>query len=237
MESSHTEELLVAEMARMLPVPCERDLPHAQVVRERLVSEFQSAEAAAKAPSRMLQLRGRTTAVGWHPTRVIVAAATAIVVGGAATLALLSVGTNNAGHRTGDQVGAARLAAWTVQTSPGGSLTVTLRQLSEAADLQRVLAENRVNAVVRFGVVCGPARGASMPQISKVLGFAKTVLQGQDQTILRIDPAAIPAGSKLVFSVERRGDRAVTGMALVPLGMGVTCSSSPRLPKRDSISH
>ena len=66
---------------------------------------------------------------------------------------------------------AVRLAAWTVHTNPGGTVTFTLQNTSRPAQLQRALAKAGVPAVVRWGEIC-LAGGPGQPLISTV-GFLK----------------------------------------------------------------
>jgi hypothetical protein len=53
------------------------------------------------------------------------------------------------------------LAAWSVDTNPDGTVTFTLRNTSQPARLQRVLAEAGVPAMVRQGNSAWPRGGAS----------------------------------------------------------------------------
>jgi hypothetical protein len=47
-----------------------------------------------------------------------------------------------------------RLAAWSVNTNPNGTVTFTLRNVTHPARLQRVLADAGVSAMVRSGEIC-----------------------------------------------------------------------------------
>lgn len=73
----------------------------------------------------------------------LAAAATAAVIAAVAVPALLP-------GNGGNGASPARLAAWTVTTEPGGKLTVTIRELRDAAGLQRRLRADGVPATVRF---------------------------------------------------------------------------------------
>jgi hypothetical protein len=56
------------------------------------------------------------------------------------------------------------LAAWSVETNPNGTVTFKLRNTSHPAQLQRVLAEAGVPAIVRWGQICLAQGGASFCQ-------------------------------------------------------------------------
>jgi hypothetical protein len=84
------------------------------------------------------------------------------------------------------------LAAWSVNTNPDGTVTLTMRQEDHAALLQRVLREAGVPAVVRVNEKCGPVFDNSAS--GRVVG-------GEDGHLLTIRPSAIPGGAQLLVTL------------------------------------
>ena len=99
----------------------------------------------------------------------------ALAAGGAACAAIgLAVALTLAPGRSarpGPGPRPVQLAAWTVHTNPGGTVTFTLQNTSRPAQLQRALAKAGVPAVVRWGKIC-LAGGPGQPLISTV-GFLR----------------------------------------------------------------
>ena len=79
--------------------------------------------------------------------RAIAALAAACAVVGLALAVALPSGTQSRSVHV-------HLAAWSVDTNPDGSVTFRLRSVSHPAQLQRVLAEAGVPAMVRSGEIC-----------------------------------------------------------------------------------
>jgi hypothetical protein len=170
------------------------------------------------------------------PVQHIVAAArsrrrrrglTRLAVSGLAVAAGLTLGLSAPGsgrNTPGAQPGGARLAAWTVRTGPGGAVTVTLRQLTNAAALQHALAEHGVPAIVHVGdSICFQSDGHPLPGLFRVVthppGFP---------IVIRIRPAAMPHGSELLFSLTRiSGAVAYVGQELIHIGAPVSCLHPP----------
>jgi hypothetical protein len=152
---------------------------------------------------------------------------TRLAVSGLAVAAGLTLGLSapDSGRNTpGAQPGGARLAAWTVRTGPGGAVTVTLRQLTNAAALQHALAEHGVPAIVHVGdSICFQSDGHPLPGLFRVVthppGFP---------IVIRIRPAAMPHGSELLFSLTRiSGAVAYVGQELIRIGAPVSCLHPP----------
>jgi hypothetical protein len=146
------------------------------------------------------------------------------------------------------------LAAWSVNTNPGGSVTFKLRRLSDPARLQHVLAQAGVPAIVRWGQNCREQRrivGAPAARIvsAKYVGGPQGRPERADGRLLpayayTITPSAMPRGARFVISAGRRPaseagqSRYVNGhpryvgpwidWALVPAGASVTCG--PAVP-------
>jgi len=110
------------------------------------------------------------------------------------------------------------------RTGPGGAVTVTLRQLTNAAALQHALAEHGVPAIVHVGdSICFQSDGHPLPGLFRVVthppGFP---------IVIRIRPAAIPHGSELLFSLTRiSGAVAYVGQELIRIGAPVSCLHPP----------
>lgn len=139
------------------------------------------------------------------------------------------------------------LAGWSVDTSPGGTVTFKLRNTSEPARLQHVLAEAGVPAMVRRGEICLaqgrhvllPTRGIVSYLNGKPTPLSSVFLlmggHGAGGELLNwswtITPAKIPPGARFVIS-------AVPGWVspahiqaaweFVPASAPVTCAKSAK---------
>ena len=175
--------------------------------------------------------------IGMHtPVQHIVSAArsrrrrrglTRLAVSGLAVAIGLTVGLSAPGSGRSTP-GAAKLAAWTVRTGPGGVVTVTLRQLTSAAALRHALAEHGVPAIVHVGdSICFQSDGDPLPGLFRVVthppGFP---------IVIRIRPAAMPQGSELLFSLTRiSGEVGYVGQELIRIGAPVSCLHPPKYPR------
>jgi hypothetical protein len=120
------------------------------------------------------------------------------------------------------------LAAFSVDTHPGGTVTVTLTQgqMFDPNALRQALAKAGVPALVTVGSVCTTSTPSDA--LNKVLSRSAS---GR-QTVTTISPAAIPAGQKLsigYFPVPNGGGLHIS---LVPDNAPLTCSPSPPAPPR-----
>jgi hypothetical protein len=99
------------------------------------------------------------------------------------------------------------LAAWSVDTNGNGTVTVTVRQLTHAAQLQRALARAGVPAIVLLNKGCLTSQNQS--------AFGKSearFLQGSAQPAgYTITPSHIPHGDKLLVSVISATGRSSSG--------------------------
>jgi hypothetical protein len=137
------------------------------------------------------------------------------------------------------------LAAWSVNTNPGGTVTFKLSRLADPARLQHVLAEAGVPAIVRWGQNCREQRrivGAPAARIvsARYVGGPHGRPQwahGQPLPAYAytITPSAMPRGARFVISAgrlpasERHNPQYVgpwLDWALVPAGAQVTCGPS-----------
>jgi hypothetical protein len=158
------------------------------------------------------------------------AAACAVAVGTGLVLGLTSVSPfAHGGHSVA--TGTVRLAAWTVDSSPDGTVTITTREFTHADLLQQVLARDGVPAVVRFGPQCQPAPGEhALPGPVQ----AKVIRPGKQPggNPLTVDRNAMPSGTELLINHWRAGwDGAgwlgVTTVRLYPAGTTFACHAPP----------
>jgi hypothetical protein len=94
------------------------------------------------------------------------------------------------------------LAAWTVTQKPTGLVTVTIRQLSDPAGLQRTLRADGVRVFVRFNGQA-PDDCANFP-LKSGLALRKALPDDNaagPSIAFAIDPAAIPSGAALWLQV------------------------------------
>ena len=138
------------------------------------------------------------------------------------------------------------LAAWSVDTNPNGTVTFKLRNTSQPARLQHVLAQAGVPAMVRWGEIClaqgrhdlQPTKGivsylnGKPTQMSSV--FMLMGSPGAGRTLLNwswtITPAKIPGGDRFVISALPFGhvppNRIQAVWEFVPSSAPVTCATS-----------
>jgi hypothetical protein len=116
------------------------------------------------------------------------------------------------------------LTAWSVNTLSSGLVYVDIRELRDAGLLRQTLARAGVPAIVTFGKFCTGPSGGNSQDLRQILG--KSAVGGGRLTI---NPAAIPAGSKLSIGVTVVSKRGVKGFdnsfALVKQGSRLTCGN------------
>ena len=137
--------------------------------------------------------------------RAMLAGIAGIAACAALTVALLPGGTGN-------DAGTVRLAAWTVQRDPGGTIKITISELRDAAGLQATLRADGVPANVVFSQT--PFEGTTStsaippscaaPQMSDkdnamlqqqiTPSFGAPTTLGPDGVALTINPSAFPPG-------------------------------------------
>lgn len=164
------------------------------------------------------------------------AAGAGLAVGAALTLALGAPGAGprvnmaeTAGHAgttgTANPAGASSapgtsvsLAAWSVRADGNGSVTVTLRELSDAAQLKKALAANGVPALLHFGG--GPCSADRAPQRGPI-GLAQIGEAGGHLTFMMTFKVSLwPAGSELYIANSSLGPQ----MAVIPQGHYQGCA-------------
>jgi hypothetical protein len=86
------------------------------------------------------------------------------------------------------------LAAWSVNTTSAGQVNVTIHELKDPARLSATLADAGIPVMLTSGRVCTNDDQAQLPRVLHKLG-------GSGDVVLTIDPAAMPAGTKLVIGI------------------------------------
>jgi hypothetical protein len=156
----------------------------------------------------------------------------AVCIAAAAVAAAAGVGIDYAvgGHPAASHPSAGHaahihVAAFWVDTGPGGTVTVTLLRnyAPDPTALRQALAKAGVPALVTVGSVCSAHVPSSA--LNQVLTSRRHLADGT--TILTIVPSAIPAGWELnIGYFEVPGGNGIH-VSLVPEGARLTCSSAP----------
>ena len=97
--------------------------------------------------------------------------------------------------------------AWSVETGPDGTVTLTVRELSDADGLRARLESAGIAARVDFRPAGSPdcaRQREGLPAMSQVMG------RGEGPGVFRIDPSAMPAGTTLHFIVVAGADGTVS---------------------------
>jgi hypothetical protein len=111
-----------------------------------------------------------------------------------------------------------RLAAWTVRADGGGSVTVTLRELTDAARLKQALAANGVPALLHFGG--GACSADHAPQRGPIGVVHISAAGGQLSFTVTFKASLWPAGSELYIANGSLGPQ----MAVIPQGHYQGCA-------------
>jgi hypothetical protein len=124
-------------------------------------------------------------------------------------------GTANPAGTAGTSVS---LAAWSVRASGTGNVTVTLRELTDAAQLKQALAANGVPALLHFGG--GSCSADHAPQRGPI-GLAQVHAAGGHLTFTMTFKVSLwPAGSELYIANGPLGPQ----MAVIPQGHYLGCA-------------
>jgi hypothetical protein len=167
------------------------------------------------------------------------------LTGGGAAAAAVALGTTLAlipGQPAARPVHV-NLDAWSVNTNPGGTVTVTLRELRDPAALRRVLAQAGIPAVVSFGKVCAPVtRSGIVPLPAPHPGSPDSVpgpvmpLTKVGAGVFRVNPAALPKRTEVDLSVQSPipgdGPGALElSVGIIRTGVPLAChAATPRIP-------
>jgi hypothetical protein len=137
--------------------------------------------------------------------------------GGSAAQAGMTGAANPAGA-SGTAGTSVSLAAWSVRADGDGSVTVTLRELTDAAQLKQALAANGVPALLHFGG--GPCSADRAPQRGPI-GLARIREAGGHLTFTMTFKVSLwPAGSELYIANGPLGPQ----MAVIPQGHYQGCA-------------
>jgi len=142
------------------------------------------------------------------------------------------------------------LAAWSVDANPSGTVTFKLRNISQPARLQHVLAQAGVPAMVRRGEIClAPGRHVLLPTQGIVKGTGTVTVNGRPAQLSSvfllmgghgagkplnwswtITPSKIPQGARFVISAVPGNrvppDHIRAAWEFVPGSAPVTCAKS-----------
>jgi hypothetical protein len=110
------------------------------------------------------------------------------------------------------------LAAWSVRADGGGSVTVTLRELADAAQLKQALAANGVPALLHFS---GGACSADRAPHRGPVGIDRVGETGAQLTYtITFKVSLWPAGSELYIANSTLGPQ----LAVIPQGHYQGCA-------------
>ena len=182
---------------------------------------FALADAQITVPD---QARQRLLGRDYHPRRLNRRLAAGITATAAAAALVLILGLSGAiGSAPAQRTGTIRTAAFTLVQNASGTATLTInpRVLFEPATLQRDLEADHIPAMVTAGSFC-----SSNPAPS---GFSQAVsipVQARQHRVkVTINPAAMPAGTKLSFGHFQLATSQQTSIALIDAG-SYTCTST-----------
>jgi hypothetical protein len=118
-----------------------------------------------------------------------------------ATLAALAVGLSlGVGGQATARVHV-NTVDWSVNTNPDGTVTVTTRNVSDPARLQRVLAEAGVPAIVRYGEICTTSKSLYLPLRTRNTAHGRYRHEPWFEPFeYTFSPASIPPGAVLLIS-------------------------------------
>jgi hypothetical protein len=163
-----------------------------------------------------------------RPTRraLIAVAAGAAAVAVAIGAAVASNGTSGAPGRVEAGPVHVHLADFSVDTNPGGTVTVTLSQaqILDPDALRQALAQAGVPAKITIGSFCYNP----VPDRDALFQAVAMRQPGPDEAAdVVITPSKLPAGSTLAIGYVQGGAPAKAHFDLLTAGAPVTCSTSP----------
>ncbi len=184
-------------------------------LEHELRSAFTRAAARIEVPE---QARQRLLRRDYHPRtagRRLAVRLTAVASAGAVGAALLVTTLGSASHQPSNGP-AVQLAAWTVVKQADGDVSVTIRQLSDPAGLQRTLRADGIPASVTFADRENP----SCQRYPAGLALLNTVFPPSPagpppgHTVIVIRPSALPsrAGVLLAASFGQSGGERFAGV-------------------------
>ena len=182
---------------------------------------FALADAQITVPG---QARQRLLGRDYHPRRRNRRLAAGITAVAAAAALVLILGLSGAiGSAPAHRTGTIRTAAFTLAQNASGTATLTInpRVLFEAATLQRDLERDHIPAMVTAGSFC--SSNPAPPGFSQVISIP--IQPRQHAVKVTINPAAMPAGTKLSFGHFQLATSQQTSIALIDTG-SYTCTGT-----------
>jgi hypothetical protein len=195
------------------------DAVRAAVPEDRMRTPVQHIASAARSRRRRRGLAGL--------------AGTGLAVAAGVALALPAMGAGHstpaagAGHRApAARASTAELTGWTVRTEANGTVVVTVAQLGNKAELQRVLAEHGIPAVVYAGPKECDVADSEVALGGRAMKPSTSVIDGRSQMVLDIKPSAMPRGTEMLFNIVTNKAGVVRGGGgeLIYDGAPVTCT-------------
>jgi hypothetical protein len=119
------------------------------------------------------------------------------------------------------------LTAFSVDSNPGGTVTLTLTkdQILDPSAIRQALAQAGVPAIVNVGFLCYVAHPVTGGQ------FLSSHQPGPDgSTVMLITPSRMPAGTTLSIGYYENDIQAGVQFTLVPDGVRLTCNNHPPVP-------
>jgi hypothetical protein len=119
------------------------------------------------------------------------------------------------------------LTAFSVDSSPGGTVTLTLTkdQILNPSAVRQALAQAGVPAIVNVGFLCYVAHPVSAGQF-----FSGHHPGPGGNTVMVITPSRMPTGTTLSIGYYQNQVQAGVQFTLVPDGVRLTCNSDPPVP-------
>jgi hypothetical protein len=161
-------------------------------------------------------------------------AAAAVVAAGAVGIGYAVTGSHSPSATPGGNLSGSpnasgvhiHLAAFSVDSQPGGTVTLTLtqQQILDPTALRRALAQAGVPALVTVGSVC------TTPGPASVQPFSAPEHQADGSSITTITPSEIPVGDELSVGYFTVPGGAGVHISLVQDRLPLTCSSAPPAP-------
>jgi len=177
---------------------------------QELIAAIKESVAGAHMPVPVERIVSRSRAIRVRRRMNGAAGAVAGVAGAALAVAVLLP----SGHQPGPP-SRAHVAAWTVARQADGDIAVTIREWRDPSGLQAVLRADGLPVVVTppANPACQPYNASTtvLNAIVHVQAHQKPAQAGDGNTVLMIDPPAIPSGAGLSISDARPSSPAPMG--------------------------
>lgn len=140
--------------------------------------------------------------------------------GGVALGVGLALGLSGGGQAAADGVHV-NLDGFSVNTTSGGLVDVTIGDLKDPAKLRAALARAGIPAIVNVGKFC--SGGPGLPQVQKVVVHEE---HPPRETVFLLNPAAVPVGTEMDFGLPAH---ILAQPAQPSPGLGTRVNPSPAL--------